>query len=99
MAAVSPVVLLVGYLMLFILLVGLITSFVKSKFFHYKDMECLLGAFIMVVFIVLFSAVFYIGQAISFDVNASSEILIRVMGTIVAVLLAIDAYKTVGQAE
>lgn len=94
MIIVQPVVMLVGYLMMFVLLVGLITSFVKSRYFHYKDMEFLLCAFIILVAVVLFSAIFYIGQTISFNINSYSELLIRALGSIAAMFLAADAYKT-----
>ena len=46
---INPLVMFVGYLMTLLLLIGLISTFVRSKYFDYKDMELLMGAFILLV--------------------------------------------------
>ena len=92
-APATPLVLFVAYLMILLLLIGLIATFLRSKYFHYKDMELLMCAFILFVVMVFLYTVLYGGQTVSFNINAYSELLIRGLGSFAAWLLAIDVYR------
>ncbi len=91
---INPLVMFVGYLMTLLLLIGLIATFVRSKYFAYKDMELLMSAFILLVVMVALYAGFYGMQAFSFSVNAYSEVLIRGLASFAACLFAVDQYRT-----
>ena len=91
---INPLVMFVGYLMTLLLLIGLISTFVRSKYFDYKDMELLMGAFILLVVTVALYAGFYGMKAFSFSVNVYSEVLIRCLASLAAWLFAMDQYRT-----
>lgn len=92
---IDPLVMFVGYLMTLLLLIGLITTFIRSKYFAYKDMEILMSVFILFVVMVALYAGFYGMRAFSFSLNVYSEVLIRCLASFAAWLFAMDQYRNV----